>query len=124
SKSPYDHTIAIIQEAEDYLTKQQRGKRVFGDLVVQPIADAERTVILEQVLPVIRGAVSKRRHAILQVDTSPEALDYVGSARTGEVSQQGAACPDYLVHVKRQPLFVDWQPGDGAEALANRIRSG
>src|SRR5690606_20041908 len=86
--------------------------------------DQARRELLLEALPVIRGAVSGRRHAILQVDSSPEVLDYVGRERTGEVSQLGAACPDHLVHVKRQPLFVDWQPAEGIEALKEKVRSG
>ncbi|MFO7320833.1 MAG: bifunctional aldolase/short-chain dehydrogenase [Chloroflexota bacterium] len=124
SKTTYDQTIRIIQEAEDYLAEKQRGKQVFGVLKVEPVAEQARREILLEALPVIRGAVSGRRHAILQVDSSPEVLDYVGRERTGEVSQLGAACPDHLVHVKRQPLFVDWQPAEGIEALKEKVRSG
>jgi rhamnulose-1-phosphate aldolase/alcohol dehydrogenase len=121
SKTTYDTTIRIIQEAEDYLNEQKRGKRVFGNLRVPALDKAEREAIALEVLPVIRGAVSKQRGAILLYDDSPEVLDYVGSERTSEVSQQGAACPDHLVHVKRQPLFVDWQPSEGVDALKEKI---
>ena len=124
SKTCYDTSIRIIQEAEDYLAEQKRGRKVFGSFNVQPIADAERDDILVQVLPIIRGAVSKQRHAILQFDAEPDVLEYVGSERTGEVSQQGAACPDHLVHVKRQPLFVNWQPSEGVDALKTKLHEG
>jgi rhamnulose-1-phosphate aldolase/alcohol dehydrogenase len=33
----------------------------------------------------------------------------------------GAACPDHLIHTKRQPMFVPWQPDQGAEALARKL---
>ena len=124
SKTCYDTSIRIIQEAEDYLADQQRGRKVFGGFTVQPVAEAERDDILVQVLPIIRGAVSKQRHAILQFDAEPDVLEYVGSERTGAVSQQGAACPDHLVHVKRQPLFVNWQPSEGVEALKTKLHEG
>jgi rhamnulose-1-phosphate aldolase/alcohol dehydrogenase len=124
SKPTYDHTIAIIQEAEDYLNEQKRGKRIFGDLIVPAVSDADRRDTMVEVLPVIRGAVSKHRHAILQYDGSPDVLEYIGSSRTGEVSQLGAACPDHLVHVKRQPLFVDWKPAQGVGALKSALREG
>lgn len=123
-KATYDHTIAIIQEAEDYLAEKKRGKRVFGDLVTPALSADARREIMTEVLPVIRGAVSKRRHAILQYDDSDAVLDYAGSARAGEVSQLGAACPDHLVHVKRQPLFVHWKPEEGVDALKTKLREG
>ena len=124
SKTSYDHTIAVIQEAEDYLADRRRGKRVFGPLTTPPLPPAEREAVLAEVLPVIRGAVSGRRAAVLQHDSSDEVLDYVGSARTAEVSQLGAACPDHLVHVKRKPMFVQWSPADGVEALKQKISEG
>lgn len=124
SKTCYDNSIRIIQEAEDYLAEKMRGKRVFGDLVVSPLPADERHAIIEQVLPVIRGAVTSTRSTILQYDDSDVVLDMIGSGRTGEVSQLGAACPDHLVHVKRQPMYVDWSPSDGLDALKDRIREG
>ncbi len=124
SKTSYDRTIAIIQEAEDYIAERRRGKRVFGALTTEPLPPQAREDVLAAVLPVIRGAVSKRRAAILQSDSSEDVLDYIGSERTGDISQLGAACPDHLVHVKRQPLFVDWTPDEGIEALQQKVRDG
>ncbi|MDZ4770272.1 MAG: bifunctional aldolase/short-chain dehydrogenase [Chloroflexota bacterium] len=117
SKSCYDSTIRLIQEAEDYLIEQARGKRVFGDLSIAPLDADMREAIMVQVLPMIRGAVSARRHTILSYDASDTVLDMVGSRDADAISQKGAACPDHLVHVKRQPLFIDWTPSDGLEAL-------
>src|SRR5687768_1791204 len=65
SKTTYDTSIRIIQEAEDYLNEQKRGKRVFGNLRVPALDKAGREAIALEVLPVIRGAVSKQRGAIL-----------------------------------------------------------
>ena len=124
SHSCYESSIRIIQETEDFLAERRRGKKVFGELRVPGLARSERDEILAAVLPVIRGSVSTRRCAILQTDSSDSVLDMVGSAKTATVSQIGAACPDHLVHVKRQPLFVDWAPWEGAEALAEKIRAG
>ncbi|KXK20216.1 MAG: short chain dehydrogenase [Chloroflexi bacterium OLB15] len=124
SKTTYDKSIAIIQEAEDFIAERARGKRVFGNLTVQALSAEQRKEIFADVLPVIRGEVSKLRHAILQIDDSDTVLDYVNSARTGEVSQLGAACPDHLVHVKRQPLFVNWSPDQGVDSLKAALKEG
>ncbi len=123
-KTTYDHTIQIIQEAEDYIRDQQKGKAVFGAIKVQAMPEAERHDIAANVLPLIRGLVSKDRSMILSYDDSDTVLDYVGRERTGTVSQQGAACPDHLVHVKRQPLFVDWTPADGMTTLCEKLTAG
>lgn len=121
SKTCYDNTIRIIQEAEDYVREKAAGKRVFGAVKVPPLDAEQRRAIAARVMPVIRGAVSDRRSTILCFDDSEPVLDFVSYERTPQVSQIGAACPDHLVHVKRQPLFVDWQPGDGVEALLERL---
>jgi rhamnose utilization protein RhaD (predicted bifunctional aldolase and dehydrogenase) len=123
-KTCYDKTIRVIQEAEDYIRDRRKGKRVFGDLAVQPLDKTERCAIMAEVLPVIRGAVSQQKHAILTYDDSDPVLDMAGSRRSGEISQKGAACPDHLVHVKRQPLFVDWKPEEGVEALKQKVKAG
>lgn len=124
SKTCYENTMRIIQEAEDYNNDKRKGKRVFGELRVPALDKAQRQDIMAQVLPVLRGAVSQESPAILAYDDSNTVLDMVGSANTGEVSQQGAACPDHLVHVKRQPLYVDWNPSEGVDALKEKLKSG
>ncbi|MBC7814886.1 MAG: bifunctional aldolase/short-chain dehydrogenase [Burkholderiales bacterium] len=124
SKTCYDNSIRIIAEAEAYIAERKRGKRVYGQLTVPALPEAERREIMTEVLPVIRGAVSKRSHTILQYDDSEAVLDMVGSAKSGEVSQQGAACPDHLVHVKRQPLFIDWRADQGVDALKKLVQDG
>ncbi len=123
-KTCYDTTIRLIQEAEDYITDQQKGKTVFGAIKVPALDPTDRRDQMIAVLPFLRGQVSAERSAILAYDDGDEVLDYVGRERTGAVSQQGAACPDHLVHVKRQPLFVDWAPSDGVESLKTRLTDG
>lgn len=121
AKTCYDGTIRLIQEAEDYVRDKAAGKRVFGAVKVPALSAEERRAIAARVLPVIRGAVSDRRSAILAFDDSEPILDFVSYEHTPQVSQIGAACPDHLVHVKRQPLFVDWQPSAGVDALIETL---
>lgn len=123
-KTCYDNSIRIIQEAEDYLKDQQKGKAVFGAVKVASLPENERHALITELLPVIRGEVSVERSAILAYDDSEAVLDYVSRERTESVSQQGAACPDHLVHVKRQPLFVDWQPSEGSATLKQKLKDG
>jgi rhamnulose-1-phosphate aldolase/alcohol dehydrogenase len=118
SKSCYDNTLRVLQEAEEYLREKAHGKRVFGAVKVPPLPADRRREIAARIMPVIRGAVSDRRSTILCLDDSDALLDFVSYERAREVSQIGAACPDHLVHVKRKPLFVAWNPDDGPEALA------
>ncbi len=117
SKACYDKSIEMIQVAEDYVADKRKGKKVFGDLVVKPLSADERHTMMAEVLPIIRGAVNTKSSNILSYDDSEDVLDMVGGGKSPEVSQMGAACPDHLVHVKRQPLFINWKPEDGIDAL-------
>jgi rhamnulose-1-phosphate aldolase/alcohol dehydrogenase len=121
SKTCYDTTIRLVQEAEDYIQEKSKGKKVFGAVKAKALSTDERRDIAAQIMPTIRGAVSTERSAILSFDDADDVLDYVSYERTPEVSQMGAACPDHLVHVKRKPLFVNWNPSEGVEALAQRL---
>jgi len=123
-KSCYAMTIRIIQEAEDYIAGQRKGKAVFGPVKAPALSQDERYALLEDALPFVRGLVSEERSTILAYDDCESVLDYVSRERTAAVSQSGAACPDHLVHVKRQPLFVDWRPAEGFEMLKAQLTSG
>lgn len=124
AKSTYEMSIRIIQEAEDYIATQSKGKRVFGALTIPALSKPERDDIMTAVLPVIRGAVSKHQSAVLLYDDSDVLLDMVGSENAAAVSAQGVACPDHLVHTKRTPLFIDWQPSEGVDALKAKLVEG
>ncbi len=48
-------------------------------------------------------------------------LEFVNSHDAKELSQIGAACPDHLVHTKRVPLYIDWNPQvENAESLKEK----
>ena len=120
SKECYGNTIRIISEAEAYLSHHRKSFAVR----VPQLKDPERDRLLARVLPVIRGAMMDWGPLVLSVDTDPEVLAFVGSDPARELSQVGAACPDHLVHTKRVPLFLDWRPEQGDEALVEKARSG
>jgi rhamnulose-1-phosphate aldolase/alcohol dehydrogenase len=123
SRTCYDHTIQIVQEAEAFINHRRNGRKVFTSALA-PLSPEERRTILAQILPELRGALSRRRPTILRVDESDAVLDFVGSSTATELSQVGAACPDHLVHTKRQPQFVEWRPDEGVDMLRERLVNG
>lgn len=124
ARQSYDNSIRIISEAEAYIVDKRAGRQVFGGLKTEPLARPEREALAAAIMPAARGLVSGARSAILRWDDTPEALDYAGRERAPELSQLGAACPDHLVHVKRQPLFLDWAPSEGEAALREKLAAG
>jgi rhamnulose-1-phosphate aldolase/alcohol dehydrogenase len=78
---------------------------------------------LRPVLPALRGAVSSERQKVLVVDTSPRVREFVSSRAAPELVTVGAACPDHLVHTKRLPLWIPFDPAsEDAATLVERIR--
>jgi len=123
SKESYDKTIAIIQEAEDYIEAKAEGQTLFGGSKFDSLEEEDRKETLAQVLPFIRGQVSKENKMIITYDDSEPILSFVNSNNAKELSQVGAACPDHLVHTKRVPLFVDWDPShQNIDELTESIR--
>lgn len=120
----YANTIEAINRAADFVTaRASRGR--FGGALRAPLSSAGREDLLAALLPAIRGAVSSERAKILQVDASPSTLEFVSSREAATLSQVGAACPDHLVHTKRIPLWVSYDPAaDDVDVLAARVAAG
>lgn len=127
SHESYLQTLAIIQEAEDYINKRLEVKQdsLFGGQKYGALSESERRAVAVQIMPVVRGAVSRERKLILNFDDSDDTLRFVNSYDASHLSQVGAACPDHLVHTKRVPMYVDWNPEtQSIEDLIPRIIHG
>lgn len=120
AKACYEVTIRLIQEAEDYIADHARGRKVFGAVRVPVLEPDSRREVLKAILPVLRGAISKRQHRVLCVDESPEVLAFASRERAREVALIGSACPDHIVHTKHYPLWIEWD-GRSVEALKAQI---
>ncbi|MGY3836544.1 bifunctional aldolase/short-chain dehydrogenase [Bacillus atrophaeus] len=125
SAESYEKTISIINEAERYINKRIEEKNAFGGERYESLQAEERRQILAKIMPVIRGAVSSEKKMILSYDNADDVLQFVNSVKAPELSQIGAACPDHLVHTKRVPLYVDWNPQEqDIDALLKNVKAG
>ena len=122
----YNQTIAIINEAQAYIEARQEARgETFGGPRYQSLTVKERQSILAQILPSVRGALSQEQRMLVTYNDSDEVLNFVNSVDAPTLSQVGAACPDHLVHTKRIPLFIDWQPGsEDIATLQEKLQSG
>lgn len=116
----YDKTISVINEAQAYIDVALAKGPTFGGQCFAKLASDERQEIVANLLPVIRGAVSKTQSLIITYDASDAVLEFVNSQHAESLSNVGAACPDHLVHTKRVPLFIDWD-GNPVSLHANVI---
>ncbi|MBU5261948.1 bifunctional aldolase/short-chain dehydrogenase [Bacillus atrophaeus] len=125
SAESYEKTISIINEAERYINDRIEEKNAFGGERYESLQAEERRQIIAKIMPVIRGAVSSEKKMILSYDDADDVLQFVNSVKAPELSQTGAACPDHLVHTKRVPLYVDWNPQEqDIDALLKNVKAG
>lgn len=125
SEECYANTIRIINEAAAYIAKRVNPDTLFGGEKFEVLEPSRRTEIAAEVLPVIRGVVCELNGAVLTYDAGEDFLQFVNSTGAPVLSQVGAACPDHLVHTKRTPLLVDWNPQtEDVAALQEKLRAG
>jgi rhamnulose-1-phosphate aldolase/alcohol dehydrogenase len=121
AEEAYRRTIDVINRAAEFVNARTAGTARFDGPAAAGAESPEG--LLREVLPALRGAVSSERSKVLVVDASPRVREFAGSRAAGELTTVGAACPDHLVHTKRVPLWIPYDPGtDDAAALAARIR--
>lgn len=124
AKESYDQTIAVIHEAEAYINSRSEDHQPFGGQMVESFAQEERKRILADILPVIRGAVSGEKRMLLTWCDADDVLEFANSRRAPSLSQVGAACPDHLVHTKRVPAYIPWNPAEqDTEELVELIKT-
>jgi rhamnulose-1-phosphate aldolase/alcohol dehydrogenase len=117
AEEAYRRTIEVINRAVDFVNAHTAGTQRFGGSVAHEEQD-----VLRAVLPALRGAVSSERAKVLVVDRSPRVLEFVSSEAADELVTVGAACPDHLVHTKRLPLWIPFDPAnEDPETLRARI---
>jgi rhamnulose-1-phosphate aldolase/alcohol dehydrogenase len=125
AEQAYQRTVAVINEAVEAVNERNAGAPRFGgpSAAAAELTEPRREQLLAELLPAARGAVSSERHKLLTVDASKPVLELVSAERGEQLTQIGAACPDHLVHTKRLPLWIPFDPAhDDAAALGERIR--
>src|SRR6476661_3674529 len=121
AEEAYRTTIDVINRAVAFAEERTAGQLPFGG-GEERLSGEERAELLHELLPSLRGAVSSERPKVLTADTSPRTVEFVSGRDTLELVTVCAACPDHLVHTKRLPLWIPFDPArDDAPALAERI---
>jgi len=118
----YRRTLEAVERSHAALA-EHGSRRPFGASCARALDLNGRRELLVQAMPVLRGALSRERHHVLQLDTSDEVLEFLAGEDSRRLSQVGAACPDHLVNTKSNPLWVDWS-GEEGEELVGALRRG
>jgi rhamnulose-1-phosphate aldolase/alcohol dehydrogenase len=117
----YEATLEAINRAGRFIAERADGPA----LGASALPEEQRRELLAAVLPTLRGAVSAEAPKVLVADSSDPVADFTADSAAAAVSQVGAACPDHLVHTKRKPLWIDYDPAaDDFETVRERISAG
>ncbi len=123
AKECYQQTLRIIQKAADHLAAKGKAEP-FGKPVAKPLDEAGKTAFLAELVPVLRGKLSKGVHKVMHFTDAPEVMEFVGAARAEELAAVGTSCPDHFLRTKIWPLFLPFEPSaEKADAVAGRLDS-
>ena len=105
----YLNTITIIDGIGQFIERHQReGHRLFGGSRVR--AREDRAALAIEIMPALRGAVSRKQRWIGSFTDVPAVLDFVNSKHAEQLAHLGASCPDHFIRTKIRPMIVKWDP--------------
>jgi len=121
----YRLTLRLIDQAAEYLARRDLGARAFGGAKYETLPESERRTTLVQVLPWMRGRLSREQLVIGTVEASDGVLAFVNSHEAPRLAELGTSCPDHFLRTKIKPLYVDWDPRrDDADDLKRKLDAG
>lgn len=121
----YELSLDLIDRAAAFLAARDRGEAAFGGPRYAPLEEARRTAVLVDVLPWLRGRLSRARRVVATVQATPEVLQFACSHHAQRLAELGTSCPDHFLRTKIKPLYVDWNPqAEDAEALKAKLEAG
>jgi rhamnulose-1-phosphate aldolase/alcohol dehydrogenase len=124
-KECYELTLGIIEQAAAYIESKDKGEQTFGGSKYKPLPAAERDEVLFELLPWLRGQVSRAKRLIATVQSDSTSLRFVNSHDAARLSELGTSCPDHFLRTKIKPLYLDWDPSTrDLNALKDKIDAG
>lgn len=118
-------SLGLIDRAAEYLAQHDPGAKVFGGAKYEALPEAERRAALVELLPWLRGRVSRDRRFIGTVQDDEAMLAFANSHDAPRLAELGTSCPDHFLRTKIKPLYVDWNPQqDDLAALKEKLDAG
>jgi rhamnulose-1-phosphate aldolase/alcohol dehydrogenase len=109
SKTCYETTLRVIQQAADWLAAHEQ-KPAFGGAKVQTTLPEKRRAIAARLMPLIRGKISADERKIGHFTDAPEVLEFVNSSALAKLAPLGTSCPDHFLRTKIRPLLLPYDP--------------
>ena len=124
-KACYELTLTLIEKAARYIEERDKGDKTFGGQKYESLDETSRMAILVQLLPKLRGMISKNNRFIGTLHATESVLQFVNSVYAPRLAEIGTSCPDHFLRTKIKPLYVDWDPqNESYEALIEKLERG
>ena len=124
-KECYELTLRLIEQAAEFIESHDKGEKTFGGAKYETLPESDREQILFQVLPCLRGEISRARRFLATVQSDPAILRFVNSHDAPRLAELGTSCPDHFLRTKIKPLYVDWDPRSrDVHALIEKLLKG
>lgn len=109
----YRRSLAVIDHLGQFvLDHMQRKAVLFGGPRCEPVEQPR--ALAADILPYIRGRLSRDRRVIGHITDAPEVLRFVGARDAEPLAHLGTSCPDHFVRTRIRPLYVPWDPAQPA----------
>jgi len=124
-KTCYELSLTLIEMAARYLAQSDKGAGAFGGAKYDNPTAEERQALLVELLPKLRGLISRNDRFIGTVQYDDDILTFVNSADSERLAELGTSCPDHFLRTKIKPLYIDWNPQtEDTTALLDKLALG
>jgi rhamnulose-1-phosphate aldolase/alcohol dehydrogenase len=106
----YQLTLTLVEKAARFIKGFDKGDETFGGQKYGFLDKPERQKILVQLLPRLRGMLSRENKFISTIHDTQSVLQFVNSCDAPRLAELGTSCPDHFLRTKIKPLYVDWDP--------------
>ena len=111
-RESYLSTITIIDQLGQFIARHAavEGHQVFGGQIGK--THENRAQLAAEIMPRVRGAVSRKQRWIGSFSDLPQVLEFVNSAHAEKLANLGTSCPDHFIRTKIRPMLLK----DGSQA--------
>ena len=122
-RESYLSTITIIDQIGQFIERHGLtvGHKHFGGAKFE--SHSEREEVAAEVMPYLRGAVSRKQRWIGSFTDAQSVLDFVNSESAAQLAHLGTSCPDHFIRTKIRPMFLKWDPSTDVKAIPALIES-
>ena len=128
----YGRHIDLVMTAERAIEEREAGRKIFTPRSFATRVDSGRSGlapeesprrrVAAQLLPVLRGLVSKREPKVIHFEDSDAVMPFVDSKEAADLSQVGPVTPDHMLYTKRVACYVSWGDPADVEGLSGAVK--